>query len=240
VVYEPLHLDWPGLDNARDLGGLPAGAGRRIREGALIRSESLTRLDDGGAEVLRAAGISRVLDLRRPDESPEPHPFADDDATYVNLPVEDPADPKNVTSTMLDLYLEMLDVRPDLFAAALAAIAEAPPGAVVVHCAAGKDRTGLVVGLALSVAGVEPDDIAADYALTEVRFAEHYQRYLDSLEDDAAREDARAYQATPPENLHVVLRHLQDRYGGVEAYLRRGGMTDAQLDALRARLVEEA
>jgi protein tyrosine/serine phosphatase len=240
VVYEPLHLDWPGLSNARDLGGLPAGDAGRIREGALIRSESLTRLDDGGADVLRAAGVSRVLDLRRPGESPDPHPFADDETTYVNLPVEDPADPKHPADGMLALYLEMLDVRPDLFAAALASIAEAPPGAVVVHCAAGKDRTGLVVGLALSVAGVEPEDVAADYAITEVRFADHFQQYLDSLDTDEERESARAYQSTPPENLRTVLEHLETRYGGVEPYLRRGGMTGEQLEALRERLVEPA
>ena len=239
MPYEPLHLDWPGLSNARDLGGLPT-AGGRIREGALIRTESLTRLDEGGAAAVREAGVTRVLDLRRPGESPEPHPFADDDATYVNLPVEDPADPKQLIGTMLDLYLEMLDQRPDLFAAALAAIADAPPGAVVVHCAAGKDRTGLVVGLALSVAGVAPEDIAADYAITAERFADHFRQYLESLPDDEARDVARSYQATPPENLRTVLEHLDDEYGGVEPYLRSGGMTDAQLDALRERLVEPA
>ena len=239
MPYEPLHLDWPGLANARDLGGLPASGGR-IREGALIRSESLTRLGEGGTDQVRAAGVSRVLDLRRPGESPDVHPFAADDATYVNLPVEDPADPKGVASTMLDLYLEMLDVRPDLFADALVAIAEAPPGAVVVHCAAGKDRTGLVVGLALSVAGVDAEDVAADYAVTEERMQRHFEEYLAGLDSAEAREHARVYQETPAENLRVVLEHLEEKYGGVEAYLRQGGMTDAQLEALRDRLVEPA
>ena len=158
--YEPLHLDWPGLANARDLGGLPVEGGA-IREGALIRTESLTRLTE--PDLLRDAGVSLIVDLRRPNESPEPHPFADDDI-YVNLPVEDPADQKNIDSTMGALYLEMLDARPDLFAAALGSMAEAEPGAVLVHCAAGKDRTGLVVALALSVAGAEPEVVAADYA----------------------------------------------------------------------------
>src|SRR6186997_596712 len=142
--YEPLHLDWPGLANARDLGGLPVEGGA-IREGALIRTESLTRLT-------------------------EPDRFADDEI-YVNLPVEDPADQKNIDSTMGALYLEMLDARPDLFALALGSMAEAEPGAVLVHCAAGKDRTGLVIALALSVAGADREVVAADYATTGDRLA---------------------------------------------------------------------
>jgi protein-tyrosine phosphatase len=233
--YQPLHLDWPGLTNARDLGGLPVDGGT-VRDGALIRSDSLTKLDPESAEVLREAGVSRIVDLRRPGESPEAHPFADDPA-YVNLPVEDPADAKFLGTSMLDLYLEMLDVRPDLFAAAVGAIADAPPGAVVVHCAAGKDRTGLVVGLALSAVGAEPEVVAGDYALTETRLAALIEDYLAAIEDDAQREEARGYQATPAENLLRVLEHLDDRYGGAVAYLRSGGMTDEQLTALRRRLV---
>ena len=92
----------------------------------------------------------------------------------------------------------MLDVRPDLFAAAVGAIADAPPGAVLVHCAAGKDRTGLVVGLALSAVGAEPEVVAGDYALTESRLAALIEDYLAAIEDDAQREEARGYQATPP------------------------------------------
>jgi protein-tyrosine phosphatase len=236
--YQPLHLDWPGLVNARDLGGLPLKEGR-VREGALIRSESLTRLDEGGADLLREAGVSRVLDLRRPGESPEHHPFADDEM-YVNLPVEDPADPKNITSTMGALYLDMLDARPDLFAAALTAIAEAPPGTVVVHCAAGKDRTGLVTALALSVAGAEPDVVAADYALTAERLAPYLDHELAKVEDPRQRELFRRHTSTPAEFMLDVLDHLEDRYGGVAGYLRAGGMSEEQLAALRERLVQRA
>ena len=95
--YQPLHLDWPGLANARDLGGLPVEGGA-IREGALIRTESLTRLTE--PDRLRDAGVSLIVDLRRPNESPEPHPFADDEI-YVNLPVEDPADLGSAFETAL-------------------------------------------------------------------------------------------------------------------------------------------
>jgi protein tyrosine/serine phosphatase len=235
VPYEPLHLDWPGLVNARDVGGMPADGGV-VRTGALIRSESLTGLSPDGVELVRTVGISRVIDLRRPVESDTAHPFADHEA-YTNLPVEDPADATGQPSTMLELYLAMLDARPELFAAAVAAIAEAPPGAVVVHCAAGKDRTGLVVALTLTAIGVHRDVVAADYAITQERIAEQLERYLAELEE-AHAEQVRAFQATPPESMHAVLDHLETTYGGVLAYLRRGGLTDDQVAALRRRLLD--
>jgi protein tyrosine/serine phosphatase len=233
VAYTPLHLDWPGLANARDLGGLPVDGGT-IRHGALIRTESLTRLEE--PDVLREAGVSLIVDLRRAGESPEPHPFADDEI-YVNLPVEDPADAKGVSSTMGALYLDMLDARPELFAAALGSMAAADPGAVLVHCAAGKDRTGLVVALALRVAGADRETVAADYAVTGERLAPYAEEYLATIEDVEVREFWRGRQATPVEFMLDVLDHLDERYGGVEAYLRAGGMTDEQLSALRERLV---
>lgn len=237
--YAPLHLDWPGMYNARDLGGLPLRDGA-VRRGALIRSESLTRLGEGGVEAMKKAGVSRVVDLRRPGESPEVHPYADDDEVYVNLPVEDPADIKESTGPMVDLYLDMVDARPELFAAAVAAIADAPPGAVVVHCAGGKDRTGLVTALALSVTGAEKDTVAADYAITEKRLAPLMQRWLEQVEDETRREQLRDHQATPASNMLTVLEHLEARHGSVEAYLRTGGLTDEQLGRLRERLVSSA
>ena len=231
--YTPRHLDWPGLANARDLGGLPVKEGR-IREGALIRTESLTRLDD--PDVLRDAGVSLIVDLRRPNESPVPHPFADDEM-YLNLPVEDPADPKDVTSTMGALYVEMLDARPDLFATALGSMADADPGAVLVHCAAGKDRTGLVVALALGVAGADPETIAADYAVSGERLAAHLEGELAKVTDERQRAFFRRHATTPAEFMLDVLDHLDEEYGGVLPYLRQGGMSDEQLSALRERLV---
>jgi protein tyrosine/serine phosphatase len=233
--YQPLHLDWPGLVNVRDLGGLPVDGGT-VRDGALIRSESLTRLDAAARHVLREAGVSRIVDLRRPNESPEVHPFADE-ASYVNLPVEDPADDKGAAETMGDVYVELLDARPDLFAAALGAIADAPPGAVLVHCAAGKDRTGVVTALALSIAGAEPEVVAADYALTGARLRAYVEEEVATIEDEQQRERYLRYQATPEAFMFQVIDHLDATYGGVAAYLRSGGMTDEQLTALRRRLV---
>jgi protein-tyrosine phosphatase len=222
--------------NARDLGGLPLKDGQ-VRRGALVRSESLTRLGEGGVGALKEAGVSRVVDLRRQGESPDPHPYSDDPEVYVNLPVEDPADIKASTGPMVDLYLDMVDARPELFAEAVGAIADAPPGAVVVHCAGGKDRTGLVVAMALTLVGAEPEVVAADYALTEERIAPLMRTYLASIEDDARREEVRVAQSTPASNILTVLQHLEEQRGGVEAYLRDGGLTEEQVRRLRERLV---
>lgn len=235
-AYEPAHLDWPGLSNVRDLAGMPTTDGGQIAPAALIRADSLEKLVEEARDLVREAGVSRIVDLRRRGESRRAHPFADD-TTYVSVPVQDPADSDNQHLKLVDIYLTMLDLRPELFAEAVGAIADAPDGAVVVHCAGGKDRTGMVVAMALSVAGVAPEVIATDYALTEARLAESDRAYLERVTDPDTREVIRALQATPASNMLTVLDHLNTRYGGVDAYLRSGGMTTDQLERLRSRLV---
>jgi protein-tyrosine phosphatase len=236
--YVPAHLDWPGCSNVRDLGGMPC-AGGTIRPGALIRADSLDNLLEESLDLVHAAGVSRIVDLRRKDEPSRPHPFAEH-ASYVSVPVQNPADPDHEWLSLAEIYIAMLDLRPDLFTRAVATVADAPDGGVVVHCAGGKDRTGLVVAMALAIAGVAPEVIAADYALTEARLAEVDRRYLQGIEDEQAREAVRSLQPTPASNIIKVLDHLDERYGSVEGYLRAGGMTSDQITALRVRLVEPA
>lgn len=237
-AYEPLHLDWPDCLNARDLGGLPTTDGVRIRRGALIRSDKHSRLTSEGIAALRAYGVSRIVDLRRPAECErEPSPFARE-PIYRNIPVQNPADPDHEWLSLAEIYIAMLDLRPSLFAQAVAAVADAPPGGVVVHCAGGKDRTGLIVAMALSVAGVPAETIAADYALTEDRLRTAEDDGFEDLTPEK-REIVLRLRPTPPENVLTVLDHLNERYEGVEGYLRRGGLSTGQRDALRARLRED-
>lgn len=231
------HLDWPDCVNARDVGGMPTTDGRTIRGGALIRADSLDRLTDAGIAAFRAAGVSRVIDLRRPAEATRrPHPFRDE-AIYRNIPVQNPADPDHQWLTLAEIYLAMLDLRPTFFAAAVAAIADAPPGAVVVHCAGGKDRTGVVTAMALSVAGVDDATIAADYALSEARLAAENTAALAAIDDAELREVMRRLQPTPASNMLTVLGRLTEKYGGTAEFLRGAGMSETQLAALRDRLV---
>ncbi len=237
--YAPLHLDWPGCLNARDLGGLPTEAGGRIKRGSLIRTDGHHKLTPDGVEAVRAYGVSRIVDLRRQRElDVEPSPFFGD-PLYLHLPVQNPADPDHEWMTLADIYVAMLDLRPALFTSAVIAVADAPPGGVVVHCAGGKDRTGVIIALSLTVAGVDRELIAADYALTETRLAEEAAAHLDTITDDREREIVRGLQPTPAANMVRVLDHLTEKYGSVEEFLEVGGMTRSQRSALRDRLVQE-
>jgi protein tyrosine/serine phosphatase len=215
---------------------LPTADGGRVREGVLIRADSLQYLSPEGVEVVRRAGIGRILDLRGDGEVAEsPTPFTGD-SLGLRQALQDPADPDHGQATIVDACIWMLDRRPELFAAALKAIADAPDGAVVVHCHGGKDRTGMVVALALSIAGVPEDEIVADYFLTQERLAPWLAEQLADELDTSLHPEMIEFRDTRAESIIAILRHLDDTYGGPEAYLRHGGLTTEDLDRLRRRL----
>jgi protein-tyrosine phosphatase len=235
VAVSP-HLDWPDCRNVRDLGGLPTYDGGRVLPGALIRADSLQYLSLAGVDAVRRAGVSRVVDLRSPVEVDEaPTPFTSDDLGYA-VPVQDPAVPGEGMDTIVAVCIDMLDRRPERFAEAVLAIAEAPPGAVVIHCHGGKDRTGMVVALALSVAGVPVDEIVADYFLTKERLAASMAEQLAAEPDESLHAELLEFRDTRAESIVAILEHLDTAYGGPTNYLLHGGLTTAQLDVLRRRL----
>jgi protein tyrosine/serine phosphatase len=232
-----MDLDWPGCRNVRDVGGLPTADGRAIREGVLIRADSLQYLTDDGVECVRRSGVSRILDLRGDGEvAAFPTPFTGTPLA-LRQSLADPADPDHGQPTIVEACTWMLDKRPELFAAAVKAIADEPDGAVVVHCHGGKDRTGMVVALALSVAGVPEEEIVADYFLTQARLASWLEEQLAAEPDVSMHPEMIEFRDTRAESIVAILRHLDTTYGGPEAYLRHGGLTDADLARLRARLV---
>jgi protein-tyrosine phosphatase len=137
-------------------------------------------------------------------------------------------------------YLAYLRDRPDSIVAALRAVADTD-GAALVHCAAGKDRTGVVVALALSVAGVPRDRIVADYVATadrlpellaRLRASDTYRDDLDSRPDDAHR--------PRPETMELFLRHLDEHSGGPVGWLASAGFGPADVARLRSRLAPSA
>lgn len=236
------HLNWPNCLNARDLGGMPTADGTTIRTGALIRTDGHEHLTEAGVAAVHAYGVGRIIDLRREQECAKwVSPFTYT-PLYLNIPVQNPADPDedNGFFDLAAIYRRMLDRRPDLFATAVAAIAEAPAGGVVVHCAGGKDRTGMVVALALTIADVDPAVIATDYAVTEERLRERSVAYLAGIEDPIRKDQLRQLQTTAPETMLDVLSHLQTNYGSVSAFLETGGCDAERQALLRKRLRVEA
>ncbi|WP_432946563.1 tyrosine-protein phosphatase [Kribbella sp. CA-253562] len=231
-------LDWPQCLNVRDLGGLPTSDGGRIRANALIRADSLQHLTPAAVETIRQAGVSRVLDLRSHGEvSSFPTPFTQH-PIGLHLPLQDPADPPSTATTIVDSCLEMLDRHPELFVAVFEAILDAPEGAVVVHCFGGKDRTGVVVALALAVAGVSEDEIVADYFLTRDNLASLMAEQLAAEPDESRHPELLEFRDTRAESMTAILRHLDTTYGGAVGYLRQAGLSDEQIAALKARLTE--
>jgi protein-tyrosine phosphatase len=234
-------LQWPNLQNARDLGGVPTGDGGRIRPMSLIRTDNHDRLTSEGIVLLSESGVKRIVDLRSSWEAEKyPSPFRLE-SEYVNQPLLDEADEHGQTlvyqaKTNLEIYKVMLERYSGLIGKAVIAIANAPVGGVVIHCHAGKDRTGLITALALSIAGVAPSVIAEDYAATDVYLANHYAAELSAAKDESTREYLRSFQNSSPEVMLATLGFLEEKFGGVQAYLLQAGVSQDSLERLRQRL----
>jgi hypothetical protein len=133
-------------------------------------------------------------------------------------------------------YAEFLDRYADRFARVFEAIANAPDGPVVVHCVGGKDRTGLVVALALRLNGVSMDDVVADYALSEANLAEGHKAWVDAASDPRERRRREMLLPTPPGAMRRVLEEVERRHGNAEGYLRDAGVSDEDIARLRQRI----
>jgi protein tyrosine/serine phosphatase len=138
---------------------------------------------------------------------------------------------------MQALYADILATCGTAIAEVVTTVARASEGGVLVHCHAGKDRTGVVVALLLSLADVPPPVIIADYALSDTYLQPLYDEILGALDDRARRERARSWLHSRPEAMRDVLAWLDERYGGVEAYLRAAGVSTNDLARVRERLV---
>src|SRR5919199_662746 len=179
----PRGLAWEGCLNARELGGYPTKDGRATHWSTIIRSNTLWYLTPTGQQAVVAAGVRFILDLRMPKEAERyPNPFAIAGTHGIGsacISVIDPAVPAPDVPSLADEYKHMLDSFSERVVAALAEIAHAPPGGVLIHCTAGKDRTGLIAALLLDLTGVARETIAADYALSAECLRERDMEWLE-------------------------------------------------------------
>ena len=244
-------LNWPDCHNTRDLGGLPRSGGV-TRTGVLVRSDNLASLTSAGRRAMIDYGVTTVIDLRAKSEvngAPGP-PFSNFQSSdnsapqqqelgapvYLNLPLIDDevALVVNDAPTMPDRYRVILDRRHAAFGPIFDAIARAD-GPVLFHCFAGKDRTGLVAAMLLSVAGVEAEAIGADYAETDVQLASRYAEWLAKASPDRL-EGMRDELRCPPEWMLGALEYVEQKWGGVDSYLEAAGVAPIDIDRLTAKL----
>jgi protein-tyrosine phosphatase len=231
-------LAWAGCFNARDLGGLPTVDGRLTRRGAIVRSDSLARLETRGWEELEAYGIRTVVDLRNEGEIGADAGTRPGSIETVSIPLDVTEDrefwdvwesgPQFATPLYYRPHLERF---PERSAEVIRAIATAPPGGVVFHCEGGRDRAGQIAMLVLALAGVDPEAIAADYALSDERLRPLYLSRGQEDEAPGIAEFLRGRGTTATELIVEILTALD-----VEAILSEAGLKDREVGALRERL----
>ena len=238
-------LNWNNCQNTRHLGGLKTSNDRVISSQALVRSDNLTRLTLEGQQAVINDDVTTVIDLRFVQElKKDPNPFAArDDMNYLHLPMMSTAqtDAMNVVraaTTTQEAYKATLEGFGGNIAAILTGIAESPVGRVVLHCSAGKDRTGLSVALALSAIGVSKHDIARDYALTDVFLQASYDQELAQITNLEEREKTAEDLRTKPEYILDTFEFIEQTYGNTRAYLESCGVQSRTLEKLKNRLLE--
>jgi protein-tyrosine phosphatase len=237
VTATDRRLAWAACLNIRDFGGLRTHDGRLTKRGVLIRASMIGTLTADGEAAMRVHGVRTVIDLRWPAEvEAQPSIFAKG-ITYRNTAVDSDrqlALLDHATSGTMATQLATLAQPSSGIRDALHAIAASEP-AVVIHCQAGRDRTGIVTALILSVAGVVDADIESDYCASDEALADEYARFTREQPDvakgipDAIERRTRV--------MGDVLRTMREAYGDAAGYFAALGVTPVAGDRLRRMLV---
>ena len=237
-------LRFEGLSNIRDVGGLPLIDGGRTRPGVLLRSEALQHVTPADvSRLVEGLGLRLILDLRTNREiaahgESELARAGVETVQFTFIPEAGRELPEvgEDAHPMVGHYLGYLrDMGPNVVGAARRiALGE---GAALVHCAAGKDRTGTLVALVLEAVGVEREAVVEDYALSATKIDDMFRRWTAAAGVEMPAADEIDRHRPRAEAMAEVLRVLDERDGGAAAWLQANGLTDDELAALRARLV---
>ena len=249
-------VELDGVVNMRDAGGLPTRDGATITPRRLLRSDNLQDLSPADVRhLVDVLGVSDIVDLRSETEvdTEGPGPLWEvESLTHhhhslfgagrgitadqaLALP-EHSSRPVRDASFWSEHYLGYLSTRPDSISAALDVVSRSS-GATLVHCAAGKDRTGTVVALALDVAGVPHERIVEDYVMSAARIEQIIARLMPrDLYGGALRQQSVDDQRPRAQTMQTILDTVQGEFGGAAGWLREQGWQDTDLDRLRVRL----
>jgi len=248
-------VTWLSLDgavNARDLGGLPTVDGRLTQPGVLLRADNLQDLSERDVDTLLEQGVRTVVDLRTAAEVEllGPGPLRKTDVRHLHLDLiphgfdgqpplaraipDETAGPHAVDH----LYFDYIQDAPDQIGTALRTIADPNSGSVLVHCAAGKDRTGVVIALALSLVGVHRDAVVADYARSDERVALVRDRLIATpLYSESISKRSLESMRPHAGNMERFLDRIDREYGGLHAFGMAVGIEEGLVAKLSRRLL---
>ena len=242
--------DIPSIANFRDFGGLSTLDGGRVREGRLFRSGLLCDVDEQGRERLADLDVRLICDMRSAEEcrvNPTPRLFHS--PRFVNLPIEPgkrladlPLDTPGVSpderaNRLQVIYVELAEDHPQVYARYFDELLALETGASLLHCTAGKDRTGFGAAVVQRVLGVSERDIMADYLRTNDtldfgRFIAPRLKQYYSL--DFTPEYAKEVAQARSDFLEAAFEAIDERWGSFEAYVEQGlGMTEPRIERLR-------
>jgi protein-tyrosine phosphatase len=228
----------PGTFNLRDIGGYPAASGRTTRWRRLLRSDALHLVDASGAIALADLGLRTVIDLRTDGEAaiaPDPFLGSTTQAMRISLLGRDLL---GLPPELAGIYRYMIGERGDAVTAAVRVLCDASSLPALVHCHAGKDRTGILIGLVLAVLGVPDEVIADDYALSASYLNPQTTAAIGHLHPSSKFDEALAADllASPPALILDVLAQARAAGGDIDGYLVSHGASRAELDSLREEL----
>ncbi|HEY4927631.1 MAG TPA: tyrosine-protein phosphatase [Acidimicrobiales bacterium] len=242
-------LDFEGCVNFRDLGGYRTTDGRMLAWRTLFRADGLNKLTDADVAQLTELGLATVIDLRTLDEAEQrgSFPFERVPVTYVGLPLTDvlPATKDlpdwGEAAYVAARYAAMVSEGGPMLTSAIDALASGDALPAVMHCSAGKDRTGVLSALLLAFLGVPDETIVADYALSAAAMGRLLER-LKAEYPDATEEVERYAPAVlhvVPETMEQFLADLQSHYGTYDDLAATLGVTEA-MAVLRSRVLVDA
>ena len=233
------HLKLSGCMNFRELGGYKTIDGKQTKWQTLFRSDSLHQLPESSQKQLINYGIKTIVDLRSSFElESESYPLSQrTEIQYFNFPLI-AENQRNIIAaikhqSLLELNTFFLEERSQIIKTIIETIAT-QTAPVVIHCAVGKDRTGVISALLLAIAGVTRETIAQDYNLSDIYLAPLYEE----LRPQAERENFTHLLSSPMQTMLDTFEHLEENYGGVKDYLKQIGVDDSMCVRLRAILID--
>lgn len=238
-IAKPLEL--VGAYNVRDLGVYENKEHQKLKEHQFLRADSLHQLTEKDQEVLLSYGVKAVIDLRSQREREQAPCVWENSAQvdYYSVPMLDEMNSNGFQGEMPEsmgkLYIELLENGKGEYAKIFQTMCKYKDRCVVFNCTAGKDRTGVIAMLLLSLAGVDAEVIAQDYSVSEKYMEPIFKQQKEQMQKYGV-EIPEYILKSPEEEMKKTLDYLYENYGTVENYLNKIGLTQDEICVLKEKM----